>query len=176
MTRLIMPLCTSLPHTTAPTPITSVTTIIDLEGVAFTSLLSLRSHLQQASTLATAHYPETLSVTIVVNAPSFFSTIWGWVKGWFDKGTRDKIFVLGRDAGGVAAIHALIDPKDLAKAYGGELEWKYEDEPALDEPAREALGGIFPAGPCWWKDGVGIMRLGDAGARSEERAEVPSSM
>jgi hypothetical protein len=67
----------------------------------------------------------------------------------------------------VAAINAPIDLKDLGKSYA-ELDWKYEGEPALDEPAREALGGSFPAGPCWWKDGVGIMRLGDEGARPEE--------
>jgi hypothetical protein len=161
MTRLVLPLCTHLPHPTSPTPISSVTTIIDLEGVAFTSLLSLRSHLQQASTLATAHYPETLSATIVVNAPSFFSTVWGWIKGWFDKGTRDKIHVLSRDAGALASIRTLIDAKDLPKAYGGELQWKFEDEPALDDEAREALGGSFPAGPAWWIDGAKVVAPGN---------------
>lgn len=76
----MLPVCTHLPHATAPTPISSVTTIIDLEGVSFGLMWSLRAHLQQASVLATANYPETLCATIVVGAPSFFSTIWGWVK------------------------------------------------------------------------------------------------
>jgi hypothetical protein len=41
---------------------------------------SLRRHLQQASELATAHYPETLHTIAVVNAPSFFPTVWSWIK------------------------------------------------------------------------------------------------
>ena len=61
-------------------PITSVFSIIDLGGVSMTTMWSLRHHLQQASELATAHYPETLHKIAVVNAPSFFGTVWGWIK------------------------------------------------------------------------------------------------
>jgi hypothetical protein len=83
-------LCSTLP---APTPfshsdepraqprvISSVTTIADLAGVSFGQIWTLRGHLQQASTLATANYPETLAYTFVVNAPSYFPTIWNWLK------------------------------------------------------------------------------------------------
>jgi len=80
MTRLILPLCTHLPHKSQSQPISSVTTIIDLSSVSITSMWSLRSHLQEASKLATANYPETLSTIAVVNSPSFFPTIWGWIK------------------------------------------------------------------------------------------------
>lgn len=80
MVRFLMRLCSHLPHATAPTPITSGVTIIDLEDVSLSLLWSLRSHLQEASTLATANYPETLSTIAVVNAPSFFPTAWGWIK------------------------------------------------------------------------------------------------
>ena len=73
-------LCSHLPHLTAPTPICSVVTIVDFENVSFKSLWSLRGHLQEASGLATANYPETLHITAVVNAPSFFPTVWGWIK------------------------------------------------------------------------------------------------
>jgi hypothetical protein len=41
---------------------------------------SLRRHLQQASELATAHYPETIHQIAIVNAPAFFPTIWSWIK------------------------------------------------------------------------------------------------
>jgi hypothetical protein len=41
---------------------------------------SLRRHLQQASELATAHYPETLNTIAIVNAPTFFPTVWSWIK------------------------------------------------------------------------------------------------
>ena len=80
MIRLVAPLCTYLPHAIEPVPIASVTTIIDLGGVSLKQMWALRNHLQEASVLANQNYPETLGVTIVVNAPSFFSTVWGWIK------------------------------------------------------------------------------------------------
>lgn len=80
MTNFVMPLCSHLPHSTSPTPISSVTTIIDLHDVSLRSMWHLRTHLQQASTLATANYPETLNTIAVVNSPSFFPTVWGWIK------------------------------------------------------------------------------------------------
>ena len=46
----------------------------------------------------------------------------------------------------------MIDPKDLPKSYGGELEWKYEDEPALDDAVREVIGEM-PRGPVVFEDG-----------------------
>lgn len=80
MTRMVLRFCSFLPHSTAPTPISSVTTIIDLDQVSLTSMWTWRKHLQEASTLATANYPETLSTIVVVNSPPFFPTVWGWIK------------------------------------------------------------------------------------------------
>ena len=83
MTRFVFPLCTELPRSDAPTPVSCVTTIIDLQDVSLGAMWTLRNHLQQASTLATANYPETLSNIAVVGAPYFFPTIWGWIKVCF---------------------------------------------------------------------------------------------
>ena len=87
MCRFTLPLCSALPHSplltsppTPPLPITATTSIIDLGGVTLGMMWSLRRHLQQASELATAYYPETLHTIAVVNAPSFFPTVWSWIK------------------------------------------------------------------------------------------------
>ena len=71
-------------------------------------------------------------------------------QGWFDEGTRRKVHVLGKDPG--PTLRQLIDPVNLPKAYGGELEWKFEDEPALDEDAKSLLGEM-PKGPVLIEDG-----------------------
>ena len=72
---------------------------------------------------------------------------------WFDEGTRRKVHVLGKDPG--PALRTLIDPKDLPKPYGGELDWQYEDDPRLDDAAAKALGEAgMPRGPCMFVDGV----------------------
>lgn len=62
------------------------------------------------------------------------------MKGWFDEGTRRKVHVLGKDPG--QTLHALIDPAHLPKAYGGELDWKFEDEPSLDDDAKKFIGNL----------------------------------
>ncbi|KAI9064652.1 CRAL/TRIO domain-containing protein [Trametes sanguinea] len=118
--------------------------------VSLPALWQLRAHLQEASALATANYPETLSTIAVVNSPAFFPTVWGWIKPWFDEGTRRKVHVLGRDPG--PTLRTLIDPKDLPKPYGGELDWKFEDEPALDDAAKAVIGEM-PKGPVVFENG-----------------------
>ncbi len=72
------------------------------------------------------------------------------VQPWFDEGTRRKVHVLGKDSG--PALRTFIDPQDLPKVYGGELEWKFEDEPAIDDAIRDAIGEM-PKGPVVFEDG-----------------------
>jgi len=150
MVRFTFPLCSQLPHATFPIPVSSTTTIIDLENVSFTSMWRLRNHLQEASRMSTANYPETLHHIAIVNSPSFFPTIWNWIKGWFDEGTRQKIHVLGKDPG--SALRELIHARDLPIVYGGELPWKYEDEPMLDEDTKQLIGEL-PRGPVIFVEG-----------------------
>ncbi|TDL23192.1 CRAL/TRIO domain-containing protein [Rickenella mellea] len=151
MIRFVFPLCTYLPHAIAPTPIACSTTIIDFEGATIRQMWSLRNHLQEASVLATANYPETLGSIAVVNAPSFFPTIWNWIKGWFDEGTRDKIHILGRDS--ASTLLTLVNAPDLPKTYGGELDWKFGDAPNLDDEATKVLGEL-PRGSVIFVDGA----------------------
>jgi hypothetical protein len=141
MTRFVLPLCS---HLAAPIPVSSVTTIIDLERVSLSAMWSLRSHLQVASTMATANYPETLNTIAIVNSPSFFPTIWNWIKTWFDEGTRNKIHILGKDPG--PTLKLLIDEKDIPQSYGGQLLWKFEDDPDLDDTIKKIIGEM-PKGP-----------------------------
>lgn len=147
-------------------PISSTTSIIDLADVSIGSLWKWKSHLQQASALATANYPETLGSIAIVNAPSFFPTVWGWIKvccislstvevplkprikqNWFDEGTTSKITIMSAD---MSPLRKLITPENLPRAYGGEFEWTFQDEPALDQPAKDILGEM-PQGPIIWQ-------------------------
>ncbi|KAI0317645.1 CRAL-TRIO domain-containing protein [Amylostereum chailletii] len=160
------------PPLTSKVPITSVTSIIDLGDVSLGTMWSLRHHLQQASELATAHYPETLHRIAVVNAPSFFGTVWGWIKVWFDEGTRNKVHVLDSNPG--PTLLTLIDTANLPRTYGGELDFQYEDAPVLDDAAKKALGtDSVPRGPVIFK-GDGWAR--PAGWKEEEAAPPPEKV
>ena len=56
--------------------------------------------------------------------------------------------MLGKDPG--TTLRNLIDPQDLLKPYGGELEWKYENDPSLDAPVKEAIGEMPRDRLCSW--------------------------
>lgn len=73
------------------------------------------------------------------------------MQNWFDEGTRSKVHVLGNNPGEI--LRTLIDGGDLPKMYGGDLDWKYEDEPSLDDDARNCIGDM-PKGPALFVDGA----------------------
>lgn len=56
-----MPLCSAVPGRPNPeTPVDQSNNIVDISKVGIKQFWNLRTHMQDASTLATAHYPETL--------------------------------------------------------------------------------------------------------------------
>ena len=61
LTRFVMPLCSAVTDRSYPeTPISQSNNIVDISGVGLKQFWDLKSHMQDASQLATAHYPETL--------------------------------------------------------------------------------------------------------------------
>lgn len=55
------PLCSGVPDRPyAETPVSQSNNIVDIAGVGMKQFWNLRQHMQDASQLATAHYPETL--------------------------------------------------------------------------------------------------------------------
>ncbi|KAL2887077.1 Sec14 cytosolic factor [Ceratocystis lukuohia] len=148
-------------------PISMSTNIIDVSGVSLRQFWSLKNHMQVASTLATANYPETLDRIFVIGAPAFFSTIWGWIKRWFDPATVSKIFILAPNEV-TEVLTSFIDPKNLPKQYGGELDFNWGDLPTVDPAWAGALEWAdgyksFPTGPMVWQpygDGSRLECLG----------------
>ncbi|EMR86928.1 hypothetical protein ACHAPC_004654 [Botrytis cinerea] len=178
LTRFVMPLCTALTDRDHPrTPITQSNNIVDISGVGLKQFWNLRGHMQDASTLATAHYPETLDRIFIIGAPSFFPTVWGWIKKWFDPITTSKIFIISQNDV-KSTLEAFIEPRNIPKKYGGELDFEFGDMPTLD-PALEAVttwnnSGSFPAGPMYWvntKDRESIQAIAVGSSEKKERRE-----
>lgn len=176
------------PSLRRPDQISSVCTLIDLSHVSLSQLWGARAHLQQASALATANYPETLDSILVLHAPSFFPTVWGWIQGWFDPGTRAKIKILGnplKDDKTREVLRQFVKDEDLPRLYGGELEWTPGEKPNLDGPARRYLMDVF--GRAEWRGPVyadptristtsGAAGAGAEGGASKEMTEVDSGI
>ena len=72
-------------------------------------------------------------------------------QNWFDEGTRNKVHVLGRDPG--PELRKFIDNENIPKVYGGGLDFKFEDEPNLDQAAKDVVGEV-PKGPLVFRDGA----------------------
>ncbi|KAF7332622.1 CRAL-TRIO domain-containing protein [Mycena kentingensis (nom. inval.)] len=182
MSEFILPVCNAVrPH--PATPISTTAHIVDISGVGLMGFWNLKGHMQAASQLAQSHYPETLERMYICGAPSFFPTVWGWIKRWFDPNTTSKIHILA--AGEVGeALRAVIRAEDLPKKYGGELEWEYGMAPTLDEGIAKALPALksqWVKGPLRWvesADGTAkVVAKGAVGGtlRDEEVAKFTST-
>lgn len=183
LTRFVMPLCSAVPGRPNPeTPVDQSNNIVDISRVGLKQFWNLRSHMQDASQLATAHYPETLDRIFVsslslptattaavrdewfadnnqiIGAPSFFPTVWGWIKKWFDPITTSKIFILSQDQVKPTLL-AFMDVSSIPKKYGGELDFECGMMPSLDPDLRKCLEmkdpkleELFLTGPTRWVD------------------------
>lgn len=110
-----------------------------------------------ASTLATAHYPETLGKTYIIGAPGFFPTIWGWLSRWFNQNTISKIVIVpfGQE---LAVLGKEIGPENIPQKYGGTHEFDFGMPPDLDLAIErlvrwegEGVGRrALPWGPMVW--------------------------
>ncbi|KAI3320132.1 CRAL/TRIO domain-containing protein [Xylariaceae sp. AK1471] len=179
LTRFVQPLSTECTDRETPkTPITLSTNIVDISHVSLRMFWNLKAHMQAASQLATAHYPETLDRIFIIGAPYFFSTVWGWIKRWFDPVTVSKIFILS-DHDVLPVLTTFMDLEDIPKAYGGKLNWHFFDEPAWDDEIKQKVqweNGYtnFPPGPCYWvptEDGTQLECLAVGTKDGKERRE-----
>ncbi|OAP56695.1 hypothetical protein AYL99_08807 [Fonsecaea erecta] len=152
----VLPLVSTLERPNPEVPVTNSTNIVDISGVGLTQFWNLKAHMQDASVLATAHYPETLDRIFIIGAPAFFPTVWGWIKRWFDPVTVSKIFILSKNDV-KPTLAKFMEPKDFPKRYGGDLNWDWGDLPHLDDETRTALerdgNKGWVRGPCLWLDG-----------------------
>ncbi|KAI1302733.1 CRAL-TRIO domain-containing protein [Xylaria venustula] len=180
LTRFVQPLSSECVDRTHPeTPITLSTNIVDISHVSLRMFWNLKAHMQAASQLATAHYPETLDRIFIIGAPYFFSTVWGWIKRWFDPVTVSKIFILS-DHDVLPVLTTFMDIEDIPKVYGGKLEWSFFDEPAYDDEIKRIVtweNGYtnFPPGPCHWRpteDETRLECLAVGSKGGKERREV----
>ncbi|KAJ8117771.1 hypothetical protein ONZ43_g4126 [Nemania bipapillata] len=177
LTRFVQPLSSECVDRENPqTPITLSTNIVDISHVSLRMFWNLKAHMQAASQLATAHYPETLDRIFIIGAPYFFSTVWGWIKRWFDPVTVSKIFILS-DHDVLPVLTTFMDLEDIPKNYGGKLDWSFFDEPAYDDEIKRVVtweNGFtnFPPGPCHWhltEDGTRLACVAVGSKDGQER-------
>lgn len=99
----------------------------------------------------------------IIGAPVFFSTVWGWIKRWFDPITVSKIFILS-ESEIKPTLESFIEPRNIPRKYGGELDFDWGMNPISDptwEGNLEWDNGYtgFTSGPMVWRPSEDGKRL-----------------
>jgi len=95
----------------------TVTGILDIRKVGLMGFWKVKDLLGEVIKISDNYYPETSNRLYIINAPSVFSTIWGYIKGWLDARTASRVFILGSDYKQALLEH--VAPENLPSHYGG---------------------------------------------------------
>ncbi|KAL8775729.1 MAG: hypothetical protein Q9203_003880 [Teloschistes exilis] len=153
MTRFVLPLCSGAPG--GPDPVHKTLHLVDITGIGIRQVWNLRGYIQDLSRLLSRNYPEILDHVFLIGAPSYFSTIWGWVKNWVDPGTVEKLKVLSH-AEVLPTLKEYIDVENIPTRFGGQFKYEtgmgYDLDPVI---ARRLVwlsgsGNKLPKGPIKW--------------------------
>lgn len=106
--------------TAAGRPISSLLTILDMEGMSM-SLFSAhaRHYIARTAAIDSSYYPETLGAMYIINAPAIFTAVWNVIRGWLDPGTVAKIFILGGPSSWKPKLAEVLAPEATPVEYGG---------------------------------------------------------
>ncbi|KAI4250835.1 MAG: hypothetical protein LQ352_005225 [Teloschistes flavicans] len=146
LTRFILPLCSGTPG--GPDPVHKTLHLVDITGIGIRQI-------QDLSRLLSRNYPEILDNVFLIGAPSYFSTIWGWVKNWVDPGTVEKLKVLSH-AEVLPTLKEYIDVENIPTRFGGQLKYEtgmgYDLDPVITRRLVWLSGSDnkFPKGPITW--------------------------
>lgn len=87
-------------------PVEKLLSIVDLTGLNMDHMGSL-DVMKAMFSIDERYYPETLGATLVINAPSSFTTIWGLIKRFLDPAVVAKVQILG--SGYLSKLEELFD-------------------------------------------------------------------
>ncbi|KAJ3027385.1 hypothetical protein HDV00_011223 [Rhizophlyctis rosea] len=118
--------------------------IFDCTGLGFHQFSMTGIHLLRAiSTHDSLYYPERLNKLFIVNTPGLFARAWGIIKPWLDKGTQDKITIVGGGKEEVTnALLEFVDKENLPEFLGGSCTCSHMEtgcvpSPVLQEKAKK---------------------------------------
>ncbi|KAJ6104680.1 hypothetical protein N7523_011000 [Penicillium sp. IBT 18751x] len=155
LTRMVLPLCSMMnDRPDRSTPITSSIYLVDASDLGLKQGWSLRSFAQNISWLLSTCYPETIQRVFVCNAPSYFATIWKYLKSWVDPNTAEKIVVLSSTET-LPVLEEHIDNVNIPTAFGGGFTFRHGMLPDLDENIWRRFSWRLPSrslppGPIKW--------------------------
>ncbi|CAG7974310.1 unnamed protein product [Penicillium salamii] len=155
MIRFVIPLCSMMADRPEPSnPITSSLYLVDATDFGLKRAWGIRTFAQEISWLLNTCYPETVEKIFVCNSPSYFQSIWKYLKGYVDPHTADKIvFLLPGEV--LPTLREVIDDINIPAKFGGGLAFTHGQSPDLENDIKQHLGlddpsNTLPPGPIKW--------------------------
>ena len=85
----------------------------------------VKEQLTKAAKITSDYYPETMYKMFIINAPSFFTFLWGFCKGLVNEKTREKIHIYSKPSQWMPALQEHIDEDKLPELFGGTCKCKF---------------------------------------------------
>lgn len=91
------------------------------------------------------------------NAPSYFGSIWNFLKKWIDPKTGEKVVVVYA-ADVLSTLETVIDIENIPQSLGGKLDWEAGMPSVFDDGMCQQLEWVqegnstpaLPRGPVKW--------------------------
>lgn len=193
LVRFVLPLCTMMTdRSNVSTPVSTSIYLVDASELGLKQGWNLKTFAQEISWLLSTCYPETILKVFVsfelnlirgslitkawslinqqvCNAPSYFATVWKYLKKWVDPNTAEKIEVLSSNEVS-DALKEHIDDANIPTAFGGAFEFTHgslpsPDQNILDRLSWESSYQTLPSGPLKFsQDGDGKLTAVAVGA------------
>ena len=123
-----------------------------------------------------------MAIYQIIGAPSFFPTVFGWIKRWVDANTVKKLHIL-QDSEVLPTLQKYVEMENIASKFGGEFEYQHGMQPKLDPEVSKVLKWLppnasLPVGPLKWIEvGKGKRYVVAAGNNEgEERGDKIASL
>ena len=132
----------------------------------------VHNHILSSSTATTLQ----TEISQVIGAPSYFPTVWSWIKKWVDPNTVKKLHIL-QPSEVLPTLQQYLDMQNIATKFGGDFEYQHGMRPQLDDEVKEVLQWLppsasLPMGPLKWidqgKEGRFVVAVGNSEGRARE--------
>ena len=180
LTRFFMPLCSTVPDRKYPdVAVTKMLCVVDISGMGLRQFWNMRGYMQDFAKLVGINYPEILDHVLVrlsfkslrmefcrrktipltaiyqvIGAPSYFPTVFSWIKKWVDPNTVKKLHIL-QPPEVLPTLQKYVEMENIAQKFGGQFEYEHGMQPKLDPEVSQVLKWLppnasLPVGPLKW--------------------------
>ncbi|GMH82414.1 hypothetical protein TL16_g09248 [Triparma laevis f. inornata] len=110
----------------SPAETDRLTTILDLKGVSILMIVGdVTKFIKATISMTTTHYPARGHKLFIINSPTWFNTVWSWVKPMLNSAIEEKLKITTNGEKQNAELAKIINEDNLPVDYGGKNTAEY---------------------------------------------------